>query len=368
MKERTKNILGYGALLSGAIVLGSCIVAGAYSLCHESMDSMADETRNKKFIQSETRYMEQLQISNNPHDVVAASLFLGFQDSGSQTKKPANKRLAKQLKNAIAQSPDDPDIAWIEAMDCGFLEVACDSENAITRLKRLEPKNLAVYLLAFDRADKAGDKAQQKNELLAMANSGYSDIHYFSTAELYYEALRGWHPPLPLSAADIYGDDIDQKPIADAELRKIVAAGISMAMGLPPINQLSTHCKSGKLPADELLACQKIASLMVRDKTLLMHSIGLRIGAAVFKQEPEATHWRRALRTYFWQLSGDHPNRGKQYSEREYFNVWPNIDELAQQKQRLLHKGIPLTPPDTWMPESEEIRKLLKAPPQQNHN
>jgi hypothetical protein len=362
MKERTKNILGYGTLMLGALLVTGGIVSGAYSLYLDSITSPVDVAKNKKFTESQIHYMEQLQISNNPRDVVVASLILDFLESANQANKPVSSSLVKQLQNAIAKSPDDVDIAWLEAIGCGRLQAACNSKDAISRLKRLEPENLGVYLFAFSWADTAGNANLRKSELLAMANSRYSDIHYFSTAELYYEALRGWHSPLPLNASDVFGDDLDLTPITDAESRKIMAAGYSMAMGIPPISQLSSHCKSAQLPADELLACQKIASLMVKDKTLLMHSISLRIGTTLFKTEPEATHWREALRTYYWQMSSEHIDLRKKYSERKYFDAWPNIDEISIQKQKLIDQDIPLTPPADWMPENKDLQMLLKHP------
>ena len=368
MKEHTKNILGYSTLILGALLVAGGIISGANSLYLRSVASPLDDAKNKKFTESIIRYAEQLQISNNPRDLVVASQLLDFHEMAKKPEQAANPMHVDQLKKAIALAPGDADIAWLEAMGCGRLEAACDPQNAIIRLKKMEPGNLAVYLLAFDRADKAGDKVRQKTELLAMANSRYSDIHYFSIGKLYFEALRGWRSPTKLSAYDAFGDDIDQSPVTDDEHRKVMAAGYSIAMGLPALQQITTYCKNENLTSDELQYCQKIATLMIKDRTLIMHRIGLRIGLAVFKQEPAASQWREAYRVSYWQLSGHHPNRKMEYSERKYFNAWPNVDEITQQKQRLIDKGIPLTPPEGWMPESEEIRKLLEAPPQQIHN
>ena len=339
-------------------------MAGANTLYRKSIASPLEDAKNIKLNQSLIRYMEQLQISNNPRDVAIAVQFIDFHESIHRADKPINSMLVMQLKNVILQSPDDVDIAWMEALGCGRLEAACDPENAITRLKRLEPENLAVYLLAFNRADKAGDNRLRLSELHAMANSGYSDIHYSSISKLYYEAFRGWHTPIKISAKELFGDDSNQAPVTDDEARKVVSMGYSMAMGLPTLQQLSTYCKAEKLPADQLQYCQKIATVMIKDKTLIMHRIGLRIGVEVFMQEPAASQWREAYRVSYWQLSGHghDPNGKTKSNERKYFNQWPNADEVGQQKQRLIDKGIPLTPPAGWMPESEEIQKLLKAP------
>ena len=362
MKKLTGNILGYGVLLLGAMLVGGGIMAGSYSLYLKSTGSSpADKDNNKNLNDSLIRYMEQLQVSNNPRDVFVAVQFLDFHESVNQTAKPVNGMFVKQLKKAIAQSPDDADIAWVEAMGCGRLEVACDPENGIARLKRLEPDNLAAYLIAFSRADKKGDRAGRKNELMAMANSRYSDIHYYSTGNLYYESLRAWHPPMPISVLALFGDDINRAPVTDEEARKVVAAGYSFMMSLPPLSPISEYCKSEQLPIDELSACRKIATLMVKDKTLIMHSVGLRIGLSVFRQEPEATQWREAFRTKAW-LNLYRPDKKTKHSLRDEINAWPHEDEVVYYRSLRVTEGISLTPPAGWQPDDEGYRKLLAIP------
>ncbi|MGH8050519.1 MAG: hypothetical protein ACREPB_07675 [Arenimonas sp.] len=361
MKKLASNILGYSALLTGALLLGSGMMAGSYALYLKSTGSSPlDKANNEKLNHSLTRYMEQLQVSNNPRDIVVAVQFLDFHESGNQTAKPVSAMFVKQLKRAIAQSTDDSDIAWVEAMGCGRLEAACDPENAIARLKRLEPDNLAVYLLAFSRADRNGDAASRKAELAAMANSRYSDIHYYSTGNLYLESLRGWHSPMPISVYALFGDDINQAPVTDEESRKVVAAGYSLMMSLPPLSPLSEFCNSEQLPIDELQACQKIATLMVKDKTLIMHSVGLRIGLSVFQQEPEATQWRQAFRTHTW-LNLYRPNKKSTHSLRDEMNAWPHEDEVAYYHKLRATEGISPTPPDGWQPDDKAYRKLLAS-------
>lgn len=362
MKKLSGNILGYGALLAGALLFGGGIMAGSYSLYLKSTGaSPADKANNKKLNDSLIRYMELLQVSNNPRDIVVAVQFLDFHESVNQTAKPVNAMFVKQLKNAIAQSPDDADIAWVEAMGCGRLEAACAPDNGIARLKRLEPDNLATYLIAFGRADRKGDAAGRKAELMAMANSRYSDIHYYSTGNLYYESLRAWHAPMPISVYALFGDDINQAPVTDEETRKVIAAGYSFMMSLPPLSPLSEYCRNEQLPADELQACQKIATLMVKDKTLIMQSIGLRIGLSVFRQEPEATQWREAFRTRAW-LNLYRPERKTSHSLRDEMNAWPHEDEVAYYRNLRLAEGISPVPPAGWQPDDEGYRKLLSTP------
>lgn len=362
MKQNTKNILVYCVLLTGALLVAGGIMAGAYALYLKDTGSLpVDKVNDKKLNDSLIRYMEQLQISNNPRDVFVAVQFLDFHESVNQTAKPVNELFVKQLKKAIAQSPDDADIAWVEAMGCGRLEAACDPENGIARLKRLEPDNLASYLIAFGRADKKGDAAGRKAELMAMANSRYSDIHYYSTGKLYLESLRAWHAPMPISVHALFGNDTNQAPVTDEESRKIIAAGYSLVMSLPPLSPLSEYCKNEQLPADELQACQKIATLMIKDKTLIMHSVGLRIGLSVFRQEPDATQWREAFRTKAW-LNLYRPNKKTTHSLRDEMNAWPHEDEVAYYRKLRMTEGISLTPPAGWQPDDEGYRKLLPTP------
>jgi hypothetical protein len=338
------------------------MVAGIYSHYLKSIASPMDDAKNQQFNESLIRYAEQLQISNSPRNLLVAALFLDFHDMVKAPQQLAKPMHIEQMRRAIALSPKDADIAWLEAMGCGRLQAACDVEKALARLRIIEPDNLAVHMLTFNRADKAGNTELRKSALQTMASSRYSDIHYSSVGNMFFESFRGWHPPMPIEAAEMFNDDINQAPLTDDESRKIVAMSYTMAMGLPSLQPIVAYCKAERLSTDELQYCQKIATVMIKDKTLIMHRIGLRIGVEVFKQEPAAGHWREAYRISYWQLKGHDPHRKIKYSERKYFNEWPNVDEVAQQKQRLIDKGIPLTPPDDWMPKSEQAQKLLKVP------
>ena len=284
-------------------------MAGSYSLYAKHNNLKADEAKNKLFTESIIRYAEQLQISNNPRDLAVASQLLDFHEMVKKPNQKENPMHVEQLRRAVTLSPKDADIAWLEAMGCGRLKAACNRENAVSRLQQMQPDNLAVHLLAFNQADIVANETQRLATLQAMANSRYSDIHYFSIGKLYFEALRGWHTPTKMSAYEAFGDDIDQSPVTDDEHRKVMAAGYSIAMGLPALQQITTYCKNENLAPDELQNCQKIAEIMIKDKTLIMHRIGLRIGVAVFKKEPEASQWREAYRTSYWQLSGHNHNR-----------------------------------------------------------
>lgn len=362
MKERTKNSLCYCSLLAAALLVGSCILYGDVSQPIEKTSipflSEADQDRIDKSLYEHSKLLQQ---SDKARDIaVSAFLQNAYQSKKNEGSPPSSENIAL-LKKAISLDPNDPDLAWLEAMDCSQLAAACNKADALLRLKKIEPDNLAVHLLDFNQAVEKQDFFARDNALQAMADSHYSDIHYFSQGYFYYYALRDWNSPVKLKASQLFSDDINQKPVTQDEMRKMVANGYSIATAMPALQSLIEFCKEEGLDNEPLESCQKIARIMVTDKTIIMNRIGLLIGATVFRQNPQASQWRNNYRKSYW-LSSQYAQPYKLYSVRNAFGAWPNMDEIAIQKQKLMMQGIPLTPPADWMPESEEVKKLLKAP------
>lgn len=361
MKEPTKNILGYGAILAAGLLLGSAIVGGTFPRHVEYDTSLFSNSTQNGINKSLYRHAGKLQSSGNARDLAASAFFLDSYQPTRQVDSPASVENIEQLRQAIASSPNDADLAWLEATDCARLFKACDKQNAIRRLNRIEPDNLAVHLLEFNQASINHDDDVRDMALNAMANSRYSDIHYFSLGGLYYDALRNWNSPVTLKASEFFQDDTDQTPVTIEEQRKMIAIGYSAASAIPALQFVSDFCKKTDLNQEQLQNCKSVARLMTTDKTIVVHRIGLRIGIAVFKHSPEAEQWRAAYLQSHW-LSSQYAVPSKHHSGRDSFKAWPNIDEFSTMKQKLAAEGIPLSPPADWMPDSEEIRKLLVVP------
>lgn len=365
MKEAKNEILGYGAILATGLLLGAAITAGNFSRHEERKTSLYSEAVQNSINKSLYRHAGKLQGSGNARDLAVSALFLDRYQPKRGVDSPASVESVEQLRQAIASSPNDADLAWLEATDCARLSKACDKQNAIRRLKRIEPRNLAVHLLEFNEATMSRDDAARDMALKAIANSRYSDIHYFSLGALYYDALRNWNSPVTFNASEVFQEDSDQTSVTAEEQRKMIAIGYSAASAIPALQFISTFCQKTDLNQDQLQNCKSVARLMTTDKTIVVHRQGLRIGIAVFKHGPEAEQWRAAYLQSHW-LSSQYAAPSRHHSGRDTFKAWPNMDEFSTMEKKLAAEGIPLSPPADWLPDNEEIRKLLETPAASN--
>lgn len=352
MLEGTKNSLGYGALLAGALLLGSGILAGDFSRRLKSGDQSLDEAAQQKIRASMYAYAKQLESSDNPRDL-AVSAFLQVSNHPDQKLTETlsvSKESIALLKKAIESGPNDPTLAWLEAMDCGWMNTACDKKAALARLVKLEPDNAAVDFLLFNEAHIAGNSTAAWQALASGGNKTDFTLPLDAISKMYLDSLQGWNSPVVIDARGYFGKNAkDLSPLTQDELRKAAAFGYGLAFALPAFQYYSEYCKPAPTDPAQLEACQKFTRNMATDNDVLARNIATHIGVAVFTQSPEKEAWLARREQSVWQ--------SLQYSkllqsipdiDRKNLRAWPGTSELDRRITLLTENNIPLSPPDGW--------------------
>lgn len=352
MKERTKNILGYSCLLSGALLLGGSILAGDFSSYQRSHSTATQQDDAKKVQVSLFAYAKKLENSDNPRDL-AVSAFLQLsnkpRDTLGQTFVPAQEETAL-LKKALALGQDDSTLAWLEAINCGSMNAACDKDAALTRLSKLEPDNAAVDLLYLNAAEAAGNTEATWQALERGGQKKYFRLPIDAIGSMYYESLRNWNSPITYSPKDIFGRNAkDLRPLNQKEYQKITAFGFSIAIAIPALQHYAKHCRPAPIDLNYLKACQQFTDKFASGDSMMLQGMGTRMGSELFLQSSEKEQWQSRRNQHQWQqMKYSEILQSDASADRVYFEKWPAISELDRISALLQEKGIPLSPPEGW--------------------
>lgn len=352
MKERTKNILGFTALLCGALLVGGSILAGDFSR-HQANYATASELVDAKKVQASLfAYAKKLENSHNPRDL-AVSAFLQLsnkpRDNLDQAFSPTQEEIGL-LKKALSLGQHDSTLAWLEAMNCGSMYAACDKNAGLIRLSQLEPDNAAVDFLYLNKADTAKDTEAVWQALERGGQKKYFQLPIDAIGSMYYRSLRNWNSPIAYDPKDIFGKNAkDIRPISQEEYRKITAFGVSMAIAIPALQAYSKYCRPAPTDSSHLKACQQFTEKFAAGDSMLLRSMGTRMGTELFLQSPEKEIWQTRRNQFQWQQMKYNELLTSDYSaDRVHFEAWPEKNELDRIAVLLNEKGIPLSPPKGW--------------------
>lgn len=352
MKEHTKNILGFSALLCGALIVGGSILAGDFSR-YQRNHSIASELADAKKVQTSLfAYAKKLENSDNPRDLaVSAFLQLGNKprDNLDQAFLPSLEEIAL-LKKALSLGQDDLTLAWFEAMNCGSMYAACDKDAALIRLGQLEPDNAAVDFLYLNKADTARDTEAVWQALERGGQKNYFQLPIDAIGSMFYQSLRNWNSPVTYDPKDIFGKNAkDTRPISQEEYRKITAFGVSLAIAIPALQAYSKYCRPAPTDLSQLKSCQKFTKNFAAGNSMLLRSMGTRMGTELFLQSPEKEIWQVRRNQFQWQQMKYNELLASDYSvDRVHFEMWPEKNELDRIAALLNERNIPLSPPKGW--------------------
>jgi len=358
MKVRTQDVLAYGAFFAGAVLVGGCILAGDFSRYQKAQLTSIDPADEKKLRASFYEYAKQLETSGNPRDL-AVSAFLQVSNHPDRELGTAFAPSAGNialLKKALTHGQDDATLAWLEALDCGWMTDACDKDAGLARLLKLQPENAAVDFFQFNEAHWAGNTEAAWKALANGGNKKYFSLPIDAIGTMYFESLQNWRSPITMNPRFVFGENAKNiDPLTQDEYRKIEAFGYSIALAIPALQHYSEYCKPAPADPGKLLACQKFTTLFATGNTRLSRGLDTNIALSVFTQSPEKEKWQ-ALRTqYQWQFQQYSKLLALDYSiERKYLQQWPGMTEQARLELLLRDNGIALIPPADWsLPEQK---------------
>jgi hypothetical protein len=357
-----KTTFGYLTFFLIAGILAFAILLGSQQnvLTAQRKNDAAMALQSQQANVSLLNYAQKLKRSDSPRNRVVAAYIISVISAGhskGETAPPAET--IALMKHALAAAPNDTDLAWLAASNCPFLGDACSPKLASERLIALEPDNVMAYLPALNFAVTANDKRTQIALIEKMGQATRSDSHLFSITHMFYQGLENWQAPINYSPEDIYGPGLkNTSAITQKEARLVSAFGYSIAMAMPGLQPLMQQCKPADISAAMRSHCQKIARVLLKDKSLLMSSVALNIGLHVFNAEPDASQWRALYRQRKWIETAAYSKTSLDF-ERESIAAWPNTDEIKTLERRAMINGGSLTPPKNWQPKDEGYQKIL---------
>ncbi|MBW3550736.1 MAG: hypothetical protein KY442_07905 [Proteobacteria bacterium] len=314
-----------------------------------------------------------LMTLQDPRDQLAAALLAptyqleGGEAAGEWTTDAATTAFAA----ARRLGPDDPLVAWMEALDCPGAKAAagCDPQAALQRLQRLEPDNAAVWLQQLQ--DGLDEPEVERILSRAAAAPGYQLPLGELGLLLYHSLDQAVVPPISPGLAAAMALDMGlARPVGRRDMAAIHAMALTTAVALPAYARLQHACIAEDdvpPPARRRPACIEIYTRMAQDPLLISQTVALSSLARLTAEAPDGAHWRERLRGLHWLWPQGLELVNAQAPADYILTSWRD-GEMAALKGVLAAAGSPLAPPHGWLPENERLRSLITTgrPPTQD--
>ena len=260
------------------------------------------------------------------------------------------------LRLARERAPGDPQLAWLEAMNCHAPTTGCDPAAAELDLARIEPDNARGALLALDRAFHAGDMAAVDDWLARAAQAGFYDMRYGADALEMLDALDS--VPLPpmdeglrSGLLEMSGLD-DDGSISIEHLSAVLAGGIAAAQSIPPFSGLSQTCGVGNVTRARMAVCYRVWHRLADSDTVIAHAIALPQLIQLTGDPVQRQALQERLRYYAWVRESMVAHADLTYLRESW-----RSGELVAGERLLKRRGV--TMPARWLPDHPTHRSLI---------
>lgn len=327
----------------------------------EDTDSAAEQAAKLAHQSYYAAVAEQLIRTEQPRALLLAARLLHWtqdQAQGDGAMLAGDAGLAPrqaELARAAALRAGDDMLVWWPLANGAFHEMAPELKvMAITELRRLQPDNLAVWLL------ENGDSSLDDQQLAHAAASQAHDLAYLARAQSDVALLSEYPVPDSLRA---FGS-IDDSMMSDTEYHMTFSFGVLMAEAMPAMSNLFDMCRvTGPMwKASHRLPCERIATVLTGHSDTLIGTVfgqGIRRVMATTEAEKQAVE--QAKRTYAYQMEASGWTMETPESRRQKL-AWmlePGATEMSVTRKALAAVDAPLTPPSQWrMPE---VRTVLST-------
>ena len=163
---------------------------------------------------------------------------------------------------ATQLAPDDAAIHWLRLQLC-VATPGCDSRDAATNMRWVDPDNAAAWLPTLMTAQKDRDAEEVDRVLADMAHSARFDLYWNRVVVMSFDALsKARHvAPSPLLSSDA------------ARLETVLTAA---ARVIPPFQELLAACRETE-GAERHEACRRLSKIMQRSDTVAAQLAGFGI-------------------------------------------------------------------------------------------
>jgi hypothetical protein len=300
---------------------------------------------------------------DDAESALAAGLMAPLLAADGTAPEDISDRVAAALGEAGRLRPDDPGIAWLEAMRCPPGSTLCDRTSALQRLMRLDAGNAEVWMVAAERAYQDGDMAAFDEYLHLAAQASYYDSRYDTGAKLLGDLLASMPlPPRSPQADRVLRNiaDLDASPaLSDADFATVLASLHDPGVGdLPSFSPLTRACHP-PLPVSRRRDCMGTSTRMAEADILLARVMGAYQMVVLTVGTPANRYWRERLRQEKWLLSvgarfpgQNGPDRARavwQLGEVPALQAWLKANDHAM--------------PPGWLPDDPRQRDLITLGP-----
>ena len=227
--------------------------------------------------------------ARNDANSVATAAALSFTNASAA---PANAAAALQLiSRASDLAPDSAAIGWLHLQLCASTP-SCDSRDAATVLRWVDPDNGAAWLAQLSTAHKDKDTIEIDRVLGDMARGSRFDLYYNQIMVLMFDALDGVRRQLPGGV------------VASDTARLTALAGVANAEIIPPFSPLIDSCRESTPASERREDCLKLAKIMQRGDTVIVQMVGFGIERRLISPDSkEAKNLNERRHLLEWRLS-----------------------------------------------------------------
>lgn len=304
------------------------------------------------------RLVRELVARGDAESLLDAALLLPMACDGSGDCQAESAERARLLAAAARLAPDHPLIAFLQTEAC-FATGDCAA--AYQRLAVVDPDNLFAHLGVMQVAARAGDPAALDRALRAAAAAPLYDAY---SAELTTALERALHR-LPTPSAAVRAQLAEALGLRGAldedSARLLQVLVVSAAMGFPPLQALLQTCRVDsvqRMPAHRT-PCLAVLARMAASDTTLARSVGLTRLVELTAGTAAGAQWRERLREFAWVQ--------ERFLALQHSMGVVDLRLQAEQGEwvamrAMLHRhGVPLQPPNGWLPAQQQYRQLLSG-------
>jgi hypothetical protein len=263
-----------------------------------------------------------------------------------------SKRLAVLAKN----NPHDRLLVWLSALQCRR-EVQCDERAAVEQALRADADNMAVWLLAVERAMARDDETEADTMLQQAAKAPRMDFYWREQGLLVTDAFSGLKVPSCESVRQQMGQAVDvDGPVGPEEIVAIFATASAVAMAMP-LGATRLCPARGSIPTTRLPACRTIFARMAEGDEIVTQAIGISRMSAWAQTPSERVTWRERYRNHLWlqQESRKLSRPGHARMMLEHGEI-PFLTAMLEEQGRW-------PAPAGWLPEDHVLRARLEGSP-----
>lgn len=263
----------------------------------------------------------------------------------------------RALLHASALAPDNPEILFLAAAQCGGGEACRKAQQA---LLAAEPDNMAGWLLEIGWARTRNDPDGGQRALANAAKATHYDIHADTGLQVMVEAYGDLALPAACSSEQ-----------ARAELR--VATGLQRDFGMldhamvlananrafPSYSVIRQQClrqTDGGIDKARLAACRTILARVAEGDTLLERSIALVSMVELVADAPDAAAWRQRYREHLWLME-----QWRDISLHSELQLEDYAMDEARTMQAVLEEDGRWPVPANWLPRDQHARSLIQT-------